>query len=222
MLRRTSIGHKLIATNDKTLNSKGKRLMQNQSLVKTTIQLPQVSPELKAQYEQLLTGQRSYGKATETGIEIAGLVHSSLMGRIASWRLYLYKWGEGLSKQEFSIEETPESEIVALGLKRGVSFTFEAEGFSDRIAFDCPVSSFVGFSNYASALIARGLTLETVITKLSTTVRNFKMGSTPVLTFELIGPYGKASILDAEFTAKPAPQPSAQRAAVNSIPSAWQ
>jgi hypothetical protein len=194
--------------------------MNEKTLVPYTIKLPQVSSELRRQYQQLLSGTKAFAKAAPDGVEIGGVVHPSMTGRIICWRIYLYRWGEGLVKQEFSVDTT-EAEVASLGLKRGVSFSFEATGFTDPIAFDCPVSTFIGFTNYASALVSRGLTLESVTTRIATAVRTFKLGSAAVLTFELVGPATETNVVDAEFTRQPTTQIEAQPA-TNSIPSAWQ
>jgi hypothetical protein len=191
------------------------------ALIPATIKLPQLPPELRNRYEQLLSGTKSFAKATPDGVEIGGVVHPSITGRVVSWRLYWYRWGEGLAKLEFDLENTSESDVASMGLKKGVSFSFEAKGFSEPIAFDCPVSTFISFSNYGSSLVSRGLTLECVITRIATAVKTFKLGSAPVLTFELVGPATEANVVDAQFTQHQTPQTKAQPA-TNQIPSAWQ
>ena len=76
---------------------------------KMPIKVPALSPELREQYEKLLSWAKCFGKPTAEGVDVGGTVHSSLTGRIVSWRLYLYRWVEGQGKQEYPFEGTSES-----------------------------------------------------------------------------------------------------------------
>jgi hypothetical protein len=150
------------------------------------IRVPEISPQLRKKYDQLLAGIKPFGKATSGGIEVAGTVHTSLTGRITTWDTYYYRWVDGHGQVKYPIDGTAASEIISLGLRRGVTFTFEVTGLCDAVLFSCSYSSYIAFSGYVAGLVTRGLTLETVITKLSSRVRNFKKGSAPVLVFELV------------------------------------
>ncbi len=137
-----------------------------------------------SKYSKLTKRSKLYAKATKDGVEVGGEVYGEMMGQVKDWDTYHYKWDDG-KKDVYA--DPSSSEILQYELKQGASFTFDAEGFNSEVTFDIPVSSYVEFSNYASQLISRGLTLETVITRIATFMKSFGKGRRqPVLSFEFV------------------------------------
>lgn len=135
-------------------------------------------------YSKLTKKSKLYAKASKDGVEVGGEVYGEVVGQVKEWDTYYYKWDDG--KKEVYVDPSP-SEILGHELKQGASFTFDADGFNSEITFDIPVSSYVEFSNYAGQLISRGLTLETVITRIATFMKSFGKGRRqPVLSFEFV------------------------------------
>ncbi|MGO9376218.1 MAG: hypothetical protein ACLQBD_29575 [Syntrophobacteraceae bacterium] len=135
-------------------------------------------------YAKLTKRSKLYAKAGKDGIEVSGEVYGEIVGLVKDWTTYFYRWDDG-NKDVYS-DPTP-AEIQQFGLKQGASFTFAADDFNSELTIDLPVSSFVEFSNYATQLVNRGLTLETVITRVSTFVKSFGKGRRqPVFAFELV------------------------------------
>ncbi|MGO9018707.1 MAG: hypothetical protein ACLQVJ_10195 [Syntrophobacteraceae bacterium] len=139
---------------------------------------------LNDKYAKLTKRSKLYAKAGKDGVEVGGEVYGEVVGQVTDWNTYFYKWDDG-NKDVYS-DPNP-AEIQQYGLKQGASFTFEADDFNTELTIDLPVSSFVEFSNYATQLVNRGLTLETVITRVRTFMKSFGKGRRqPVFSFEFV------------------------------------
>ncbi len=138
----------------------------------------------QGKYDKLLQGNKRYGKAVKDGVEISGTLYEQVEGRITDWDTYHYRWTADGTKEVY--EDASPSDIRQMELKKGATLTFDADGI-DEVTIDLPVSGYVELSKYAEKLINRGLTLETVVTRISSMTKSFGKGRRqPCFSFELV------------------------------------
>jgi len=88
-----------------------------------------------------------------------------------------------------------------------------------------PQSSYWNFSKYVQFLLSKGVTPKHVVTKIRTTLKQFKVGSpVAVATFEAVGRIQQEPMDVTPQKVEPAPQPSIpaeQEAIKQEIPEEW-
>jgi hypothetical protein len=173
-------------------------------------------------------GQTNFVGLKKEGLQIGQEYYTEIFCQITSMEKYSYKWEGGTNKvvdRNMSREEAK-----AAGYAEGMDLSLKIlkPEFEEEFTLPMPQSSYWNFSKYVQFLLSKNVHPKAVVTKIRTTLKQFKVGSpVAVATFEAVGmiqPEQEAALNVIPKEVEPAPQPvkapveSSQKA---EIPQEW-
>lgn len=173
-------------------------------------------------------GQTNFIGLKKEGLEIGQEFYTEVFCQITGMDRYNYKWEGGTNKL---IDRTmTKEEAKAAGYAEGMDLTLKLlkPGFEEPYTLSMPQSSYWNFSKYVAFLLSKNVHPKMVVTKIRTTLKQFKVGSpVAVATFEAAGMI-QADEAPVNVTPKsePAPQPPKQAPVMEQpqqteIPAEW-
>jgi len=126
----------------------------------------------------------------EGGFTFQERTFTDLLVRIVEWNKIFYRWVDGKKKE--IADGLDDEQARAQGFKPGAELRLiiqaPVEIRGAEASLSLPVSSYLNFAPYARHLRNNGTTPAHVITRLGTSIRQFKIGApVPVVTFVAVG-----------------------------------
>ena len=199
--------------------------MENNQLMNTGTMDVSVSDSELAELQALAQDNVSnFAKNTKEGIELAQQTYPEIFAQITAWKRYFYRWENGTNKL---VDDTmTKDEAKRDGWSEGMDLTLRVlkPEFEDLFTLSMPQSSVWNFAKYVQFLLSKNVTPKHVVTKMKSTLKQFKQGSpVAVLSFEAVGRIDEKPV-NVTPEEEPAPQtaPIAKEQTVNQeIPAEW-
>lgn len=163
-------------------------------------------------------GQTNFIGLKREGLEIGQEYYSEVFCQITDMDRYAYKWEGGTNK--LVDRNLSKEEAKAAGYAEGMDLTLKLlkPEFEETFTLSMPQSSYWNFSKYVAFLLSKNVHPKMVVTKIRTTLKQFKVGSpVAVATFEAVGMIQQQAE-PVNVTPQQAPEPQAQAAPVETPP----
>ena len=154
-------------------------------------------------------GQTNFVGLKKEGLQIGQKYYTEILCQISSMEKYSYKWEGGTNKvvdRNMSREEAK-----AAGFVEGIDLFLKIlkPEFEEEFTLSMPQSSYWNFSKYVQFLLGKNVHPKAVVTKIRTTLKQFKVGSpVAVATFKAVGTIQQELVDVNPQKVEPAPQPA--------------
>ena len=165
----------------------------------------------------------NFAKTTKEGIELSQETYPEIFTQITAWKRYFYLWQNGT--QKLINDQMTKEDAKREGWSEGMDLTLRVlkPEFQDLFTLSMPQSSVWNFAKYVQFLLSKGVTPKHVITKMRSTLKQFKQGSpVPVISFEAAGTI-QPEKEPVDLTPAPQPSTSTSQQSINQekLPEDW-
>ena len=170
-------------------------------------------------------GQTNFVGLKKEGLEIGQEYYPEIFCQITAWDRYNYKWEGGTTK--LTDKTMSKEEAKACGYNEGMDLTLKIvkPEMAETFTLSMPQSSYWNFAKYVQFLLSKEVSPKHVVTKIRTTLKQFKIGSAvSVATFEAVGTIEQEPVDVTPQKIEPAPQPSVpteQESVNEGMPAGW-